>query len=165
MWKTGVGFTARRTVVDTLKCFDCHGALGVAPTFHAGQRNDAPTCSFCHNPNRTSSGWAANANDFIHAIHGGRKRTVDFNWHATAAGSTFGEVEFPSALNDCQSCHVGDSRHCATRKCWSRRIGGCDDLMKPRLLSRGCETRPAKGEPAHAGSQPCDGAGNDTGDA
>ena len=25
------------------------------PTFHAGQRNDGPTCSFCHNPNRTSS--------------------------------------------------------------------------------------------------------------
>jgi hypothetical protein len=37
--------------------------------------------------------------------------------------------------------------------------------MKPRLLPNGCETRPAKGEPAHAGSEPCDGDGNGIGDA
>ncbi|HEX7479634.1 MAG TPA: OmcA/MtrC family decaheme c-type cytochrome [Polyangiales bacterium] len=106
VWKTATGFTARRTVVDNNQCLDCHGALGISPTFHAGQRNDAPTCSFCHNPNRTSSGWSANVKDFIHSIHGGRKRTVDFNWHAAAPGGGFGDVEFPSPLNDCMSCHV-----------------------------------------------------------
>jgi hypothetical protein len=37
--------------------------------------------------------------------------------------------------------------------------------MKLRLLPSGRETRPAKGEPTHAGSQPCDGGGNETGDA
>ena len=36
----------------------------------------------------------------------------------------------------------------ATRQGWSRRIGVCDDFMKPCLSSSGCETRPAKGEPA-----------------
>ena len=41
-----------------------------------------------------------------------------------------------------------DSRLDATRQGWSRRIGVCDDFMKPCLSSSGCETRPAKGEPA-----------------
>jgi len=37
--------------------------------------------------------------------------------------------------------------------------------MKLCVSSSGCETRPAKGEPARAGSQPCDGARNGRGDA
>ena len=37
--------------------------------------------------------------------------------------------------------------------------------MKFRLLSSGCETRPARGEPARAGSEPCDGLGNESGEA
>jgi OmcA/MtrC family decaheme c-type cytochrome len=78
----------------------------VAPTFHAGERNDGPTCSFCHNPNRTSSGWAAGSKYFIHAIHAGRKRTVPFTWHAAAAGPGYDEVEFPGTLNACTTCHV-----------------------------------------------------------
>ena len=36
----------------------------------------------------------------------------------------------------------------ATRQGWSRGNGVCDDPMKPCLSSSGCETRPAKGEPA-----------------
>ena len=36
----------------------------------------------------------------------------------------------------------------ATRQGWSRRIGVCDDTMKPCSSSSGCETRPARGEPA-----------------
>ena len=42
----------------------------------------------------------------------------------------------------------GNSSLDATRQGWSRRIGVCDDFMKPCLSSSGCETRPAKGEPA-----------------
>ena len=38
----------------------------------------------------------------------------------------------------------------ATRHCWSKGIGGCDDSMKLRLSSSGCEARPAKGEPARS---------------
>jgi len=38
-------------------------------------------------------------------------------------------------------------RKSATRHCWSKGIGGCDDSMKLRLSSSGCETRPAKGSP------------------
>lgn len=98
--------TGRRAVVENARCNNCHVQLGVGPTFHAGQRNDAPTCSFCHTPNRTSSGWSANSKDFIHSIHGGRVRTVPFNWHAISPEENFSEVEFPSNLNNCKACHA-----------------------------------------------------------
>jgi OmcA/MtrC family decaheme c-type cytochrome len=106
VWKVATGYTARRSIVDNTKCKACHGALGVAPTFHAGQRNDGPTCSFCHNPNRTSSGWSASSKYFIHAIHAGRKRETPYTWHAVEAGPGYAEVEFPGTLNACTTCHV-----------------------------------------------------------
>jgi hypothetical protein len=37
--------------------------------------------------------------------------------------------------------------------------------MKFRLSSSGCETRPVRGEPARAGSEPGDGLGNEIGEA
>ncbi|HEY3356950.1 MAG TPA: OmcA/MtrC family decaheme c-type cytochrome [Polyangia bacterium] len=105
VWKVATSFTGRRAIVDNAKCNACHAPLGVAPTFHAGQRNDGPTCSFCHNPNRTSSGWSANSKDIMHGIHAGRMRTTDFTWHASQPGRGYGDVTFPSPLNDCESCH------------------------------------------------------------
>ena len=106
VWKVATGYGARRAIVDNEKCKTCHGTLGVSPTFHAGQRNDGPTCSFCHNPNRASAGWTAGSKYFIHAIHAGRKRTVPFTWHAAEAGPGFDEVEFPGTLNTCTTCHL-----------------------------------------------------------
>jgi OmcA/MtrC family decaheme c-type cytochrome len=106
VWKAATGYTARRPIVDNAKCKTCHGTLGVTPSFHAGQRNDGPTCSFCHNPNRTSSGWSAGSKYFIHAVHAGRKRVVPFTWHATAVGAGYDEIEFPGTLNTCTTCHV-----------------------------------------------------------
>ncbi|HET9987294.1 MAG TPA: OmcA/MtrC family decaheme c-type cytochrome, partial [Kofleriaceae bacterium] len=105
VWKVATGYTVRRNIIDNAKCNACHAQLGVGPTFHAGQRNDGPTCSFCHNPNRTSSGWAAGSKYFIHAIHAGRKRVVPFTWHAASAGPGYDEVEFPGTLNACTTCH------------------------------------------------------------
>jgi len=106
VWKVATGYTGRRQIVDNDKCKSCHGALGVTPSFHAGQRNDGPTCSFCHNPNRTSAGWAAGSKYFIHAIHAGRKRSVNYTWHAGEAGPGYDEIEFPGTLNTCTTCHV-----------------------------------------------------------
>ena len=108
-YKVGTGFTARRTIVSNAKCNACHVSIGAAPTFHAGQRNDGPSCSWCHNPNRTSAGWSANAKDFLHSLHAGRIRTVPFNWHATAPGEDFSGVGFPSALDTCKACHEGQT--------------------------------------------------------
>jgi OmcA/MtrC family decaheme c-type cytochrome len=109
VWKVATGFTGRRPIVDNAKCKSCHGTLGVTPTFHVGQRNDGPTCSFCHNPNRTSSGWSGSSKYFIHAIHAGRKRTVNYTWGAAAAGPGYDEVAFPGTLNTCTTCHVPNS--------------------------------------------------------
>jgi OmcA/MtrC family decaheme c-type cytochrome len=100
------GFTGRRAIVDNGKCGACHVALGVGPDFHAGQRNDAPTCSFCHRPNQTSSGWAANAKDFVHAIHGAEMRQVDFTWHEDSPTDGFWKTTYPGVLNKCEMCHL-----------------------------------------------------------
>jgi hypothetical protein len=58
-----------------------------------------------------------------------------------------------------------DRNFSATRLCWSKGIGGGDAFMKLCLPSSGCETRPAKGEPAQAGSKPCADSRNGMGDA
>ena len=102
--KLAAGHTARRKIVDNAKCNACHEQLGSNPTFHAGQRNDAPTCAFCHTPNRTSSGWSASAKSIIHGIHAGAKREVAFNWHYPQG--SYWEVTFPGILNRCTTCHV-----------------------------------------------------------
>jgi hypothetical protein len=58
-----------------------------------------------------------------------------------------------------------DKNFSATRPCGSKGTGRCDATMKRRLSSSGCESRPAKGEPARAGRSPCDGVSNAIGDA
>jgi hypothetical protein len=60
---------------------------------------------------------------------------------------------------------LADRKNSATRPCGSKGIGGCDTSMKLCSLSSGCESRPAKGEPARAGSQPCAGRGDTAGEA
>jgi OmcA/MtrC family decaheme c-type cytochrome len=129
-WVVATGFPARRAIVDNAMCNACHAQLGASPTFHVGQRNDAPSCSWCHTPNRTSSGWSANASTFIHGIHGSAKRSVGFTWRAACqAGSIWNaiaqqcesagvatepttwypEVGYPGRLRDCEQCHVSGS--------------------------------------------------------
>ena len=104
-WKVATGYTGRRLITDTAKCNACHGRLGVKPTFHAGQRNDAQTCTFCHNVNRTNSGWAVNIKEDVHAIHGAGKRTDKFSWEASA-GAKYWEVGYPGVLKNCEQCHI-----------------------------------------------------------
>ena len=104
--KVATGFTGRRQIVDNAKCSGCHVTLGVGPDFHAGQRNDATTCAWCHRPNQSSSGWAANSRDFIHSIHGSGKRSIPFNWHAPSATEGYYNVTYPAILNRCEMCHL-----------------------------------------------------------
>jgi OmcA/MtrC family decaheme c-type cytochrome len=126
MSKTANGFTARRITTEAARCNNCHGKLGLfaETTFHSGQRNDPKMCAMCHNPNRTSSGWSADSTAFVHAIHGGAKRAVDYNWHsvvlnpdgssasssATLTGNEtvipFSEVGYPGILKNCENCHA-----------------------------------------------------------
>jgi OmcA/MtrC family decaheme c-type cytochrome len=100
------GFQPRRQIVDNTRCGACHVSLGVGPDFHAGQRNDAPTCNWCHRPNQTSSAWSANQKDFIHAIHGADKRAVPFTWHETSPTDGFFNTTYPGVLNQCEMCHL-----------------------------------------------------------
>jgi OmcA/MtrC family decaheme c-type cytochrome len=105
------GYTGRRTIVDNAKCNLCHEQLGefTDEAFHAGQRNDGTTCAWCHRPNQTSSGWSADSTNFIHGIHGASKRTVPFTWHAASSADNFSDVGFPTALKNCETCHVPGS--------------------------------------------------------
>jgi len=104
----GSGYSPRRPIVEDARCNACHQQLGAFTTdaFHGGQRNDGTTCAWCHNPNRTSSGWSADSTSFIHAIHASAKRTVPFNWHASSPTENFSKVQFPGVLRDCETCHL-----------------------------------------------------------
>ena len=106
--KVATGYTGRRAIVEDKRCNACHQELGTftEDAFHAGQRNDATTCSWCHNPAKTSSGWAVDSTAFVHAIHASAKRTVPYNWHAVSSTDGFFDVTFPGILNDCQTCHL-----------------------------------------------------------
>ena len=107
----GTGYTGRRQIVDDLRCNNCHQELGAFndSQFHAGQRNDGRTCSWCHNPNRTSSGWSADSTNFIHGIHGGLKRTNKFTWHAASTTDGFWTIGYPGVLKNCEACHIPGS--------------------------------------------------------
>jgi OmcA/MtrC family decaheme c-type cytochrome len=75
----GNNYVARRVIVDNNKCESCHEQLGTAVDFHGGARNDGTSCAICHNGNRSSSGWSANASTFIHGIHAGTSKvSADF---------------------------------------------------------------------------------------
>jgi OmcA/MtrC family decaheme c-type cytochrome len=106
----GPATATRRAIVTNAKCNDCHAALGIFTdhVYHAGQRNDAPTCTFCHNVNRINSGWCVNIKEAVHSIHAGGKRVNKFSWEATA-GDAYWNVTYPAILNDCEACHVPGS--------------------------------------------------------
>jgi OmcA/MtrC family decaheme c-type cytochrome len=100
------GYTARRVIVDVAKCNSCHEQLGTEPAFHSQDRNDPTACSICHTANKTSNGWAANANTFIHGVHGASKRTVGFTWAGASATDNYSMVGYPGLLKDCNQCHL-----------------------------------------------------------
>lgn len=104
-------YAARRQIVEDARCNNCHQELGAfnKESFHAGQRNDGSTCSWCHTPNRTSSGWAADSTNFIHGIHGSLKRKNKFTWHAASATEGFWTIGYPGVLKNCEACHVPGS--------------------------------------------------------
>lgn len=109
--KVATGFTGRRAIVEDVRCNACHQELGTftEDAFHAGQRNDGTTCSWCHTPNRTSSGWSADSTSFVHAVHAGNKRKNAFTWHASSTTESFADVKYPGVLKECEACHVPGS--------------------------------------------------------
>jgi OmcA/MtrC family decaheme c-type cytochrome len=101
--------TARRQIVSTANCNSCHEQLGLftnpakQATFHAGQRNDANSCVFCHNTTGTDSGWSYNIKEVAHSIHSAGMRNTPFTWQS---GSTEFLVGYPGIQNNCEACHL-----------------------------------------------------------
>jgi OmcA/MtrC family decaheme c-type cytochrome len=106
-----VGYAGRRQIVSDDKCNACHQELGTftEDAFHAGQRNDGTTCSWCHTPNRGSSAWTAETGNMTHAIHAGAKRNVPYTWHAISTTDYFGLINYPGILARCEQCHIAGS--------------------------------------------------------
>jgi len=128
--------TARRVIVSTAKCQNCHEQLGtnqfmdngILPTlagaadathrlgFHNGDRNDPTACNICHNPNRpdndgmaagTNTGFPANSSTFYHGLHGGSQRTVPYI--IESGYLDFSKLLFPGQLKDCSQCHLDNT--------------------------------------------------------
>jgi len=110
--KVGTGYTGRRVIVEDKRCNACHQELGTftEDAFHAGQRNDGTTCSWCHTPNRASSGWTAETDNMTHSIHAAAKRKDPYTWHsAVTAGDMFAHIVYPGVLARCEQCHIPGS--------------------------------------------------------
>ncbi len=140
------GFTGRRPIVEDAKCNACHQELGTftEDAFHAGQRNDGTTCSWCHTPNRASTGWTAETDNMVHAIHGGGKRTVPYTWHSVSVpGDSFANIVYPGVLARCSQCHISGasgSSYDFSLSTSANAVGlGADqaDKRQPRLVASG----------------------------
>jgi len=118
--KTADGYTPRRSLVDADKCNKCHGQLGISPTFHAGARNNAEGCAFCHSANRATGhvgptnnfggGWSASIKNAVHSIHASAKRQQAFTWLAGPSNPNgYKDVTYPGVLKNCETCHVSGS--------------------------------------------------------
>ncbi len=111
--KVADGYSPRRSIVSADKCNNCHGQLGVDPSFHSGARNNGEGCAMCHSPNLATGhggGWSVQIKNMVHGIHGGSKRANDYSVYATAADPrSFGTVTYPGVLKNCEQCHVAGS--------------------------------------------------------
>lgn len=118
---------ARRTVVDINKCNVCHDVLSL----HGNNRSaEVGVCVLCHNANATDAGRrpaagsatadgkAEESIDFktmIHGLHAGAKSHGGMREKGLVVygfgGSVndFSHVVFPGWLDDCSTCHVGNS--------------------------------------------------------
>ena len=118
--KTADTYTARRAIVSNAKCNNCHGQLGVGPSFHSGARNNGEGCALCHNANNSTGhtgaansfggGWNVGIKNLVHSIHSSAKRANAFTYEATVANPNgFQEVTYPGVLKNCEQCHVAGS--------------------------------------------------------
>jgi OmcA/MtrC family decaheme c-type cytochrome len=128
--RLGTGFTARRAIVDDARCQSCHQELGAFTdsTFHGGQRNDGSTCSWCHKPTLSNTGWSVDSTAFVHAIHAAAKRKVPYNYH----GVDWSHIVYPGVLARCEQCHVPGS-YDFSNTASANAVGLGDDQTDKRL--------------------------------
>ena len=114
---------ARRLVVDSAKCAQCHEYF----EGHGGNRNyNMDGCTVCHNPNLSSSGTiindptapeaTQNMKDMIHSIHAGMAngttrpgRTNAYKHTRSKSGINsyydWSDVIYPTMTFRCETCH------------------------------------------------------------
>src|SRR5262249_45345741 len=80
-----------------------------------------------------------------------------YKYHRSPEGPDCGAVSYWPSTKLISSQDQADRKYSATRPWWSKGMGGCDVSMTLCSSSSGCQSRPAQGEPARAGSKPCDG--------
>ena len=106
----GKPVVARRTVVATANCNNCHAFLSL----HGGNRNTVGECVMCHNPNATAANpdgaaLPANSIDFpvmVHRIHTGENLQITYK----IGSSNFNDVRYPADRRRCNACHVNNSQ-------------------------------------------------------
>lgn len=125
--RVAAGYSGRRAIVEDARCNKCHQELGTftEDAFHGGQRNDGTTCSWCHTPNRASTGWSADSTAFVHSIHAAATRSVPYNWQAVSPTENFSKIGYPGVLARCEQCHVPGSHDFS---------GVSEQVMANRLL-------------------------------
>jgi OmcA/MtrC family decaheme c-type cytochrome len=127
----GSPLEARRTVVATANCNQCHAALSV----HGTLRNQTEYCVLCHNPSNTDASTRANAvvasdktvppqginfNLLVHRIHTGVNLPADRPFIVVGFGGShndFSGVRFPAMSpegtpgdrRNCSMCHANGS--------------------------------------------------------
>ncbi|MBI4483166.1 MAG: OmcA/MtrC family decaheme c-type cytochrome [Acidobacteria bacterium] len=103
---------ARRKVVETAKCNQCHETLAI----HGTNRRNTEYCVLCHNPNaddqarRPADKLPAESIDqkrLIHRIHMGEELTRDFVVYGFGnVAHNFKEVRYPGDQRNCLKCHA-----------------------------------------------------------
>jgi OmcA/MtrC family decaheme c-type cytochrome len=127
----GSSLQARRTVVVTSNCNQCHVALSV----HGSLRNQTEYCVFCHNPSNTDAAQRSSAtvpsdrnmppqginfNLLVHRIHSGVNLPPDRPYIVVGFGGShndFSTVRYPAMSptgapgdrRNCAMCHTGGS--------------------------------------------------------
>lgn len=98
---------ARRTVVQTASCNQCHSLL----SFHGDNRNQVEMCVLCHNPSLTASSddpkqpeSGVNFNLLVHRIHSANRNFADVRYPAMSPQGG------PGDTRNCAMCHVNESQ-------------------------------------------------------
>lgn len=79
-----------RDIVTTATCNRCHNPLGE----HGGRYQEVGVCQQCHNPMLEEGGLSYSFDQMVHRIHASVEPLI-------------GEIEYPTAINNCEVCHTG----------------------------------------------------------
>jgi OmcA/MtrC family decaheme c-type cytochrome len=111
----GSAVKARRTIVTTAVCNNCHSNL----VLHGENRNQVEQCILCHNPVETDAARRPANNQppesvnmalMIHRIHAGTAQQRDYTIYGF--GNTphnYNHIGYPTTLANCSTCHVNNS--------------------------------------------------------